>query len=145
MFSATVWKKYLVRVIKIVTMVFLCHQVLNAKLLGSSSKGLTLFYIINNIICISAGKKLNKIGVFNTYLLHSSLSEESQRNWLYFNYLKVTTAAIIFTPLFSLLSFSKSAKVDIQFYWIVCALIISPMARYYREFSVMKKNQKKEK
>lgn len=34
MFSVGVWKKYLFRVIKIVTLVFLCHQVLNAKLLG---------------------------------------------------------------------------------------------------------------
>jgi hypothetical protein len=40
MFSASVWKKYLFRVLKIVTLVFLCHEVLNAKLLGTSSKKL---------------------------------------------------------------------------------------------------------
>jgi hypothetical protein len=34
MFSLAVWKKYLFRVIKIVTLVLLCHQVINAKLLG---------------------------------------------------------------------------------------------------------------
>jgi hypothetical protein len=57
MFSGTFLKKYLVRVVKIVTLVFLCHQVLNAKLLGSSSKSLQWFYTINNLLCISTGKE----------------------------------------------------------------------------------------
>lgn len=44
--------------LKIVTLVLLCHQVINAKLLGKEPKHLKNFYIVNNILCIMAGKIL---------------------------------------------------------------------------------------
>jgi hypothetical protein len=49
---------------------------------------------------------------------------------------------VIFTPLFSILPLSREARVDIRFYWVVCALVLSPMARYYREYSVKKKSRR---
>ena len=56
MFSTTVWKKYIFRVLKLITLVFLCQQVINAKLLGKSPKEFNAFYTINNIVCIVSGK-----------------------------------------------------------------------------------------
>lgn len=59
MFNLGFWKKYLFRVLKIVTLVLLCHQVINAKLLGKEPKHLKNFYTMNNILCIMAGKEFN--------------------------------------------------------------------------------------
>jgi hypothetical protein len=59
MFNLGFWKKYLFRVLKIVTLVLLCHQVINAKLLGKEPKHLRNFYIVNNMLCIMAGRDSN--------------------------------------------------------------------------------------
>lgn len=82
-------------------------------------------------------------GAFNTHLLHSSLGGSPRRNWLYFNYAKLATGLVIFSPVFALLPLSKSARVDVQFYWVVGALVLSPMARYYREKSVKASRREK--
>ena len=55
MFGPSFWKKYLFRALKIMTLVLLCHQVFAAKFLGKSSKQFSLFFTINNILCIIAG------------------------------------------------------------------------------------------
>ena len=57
---------------------------------------------------------------------------EKRKLWIGFSHLKLLTAIVLFTPLAKLLNFDKQTKIDVQFYWMVAALLLSPFARFYR-------------
>jgi hypothetical protein len=57
---------------------------------------------------------------------------EKRKLWIGFNHLKALTALAIFTPIIKLFGLSPQAKIDVQFYWMLMALIVSPFARFYR-------------
>jgi hypothetical protein len=57
---------------------------------------------------------------------------DKKKEWMLFHHVKLVTAILLFTPLFKLIPFSKGFKLNLQFYWIVAALILAPMMRYYR-------------
>ena len=44
-----------------------------------------------------------------------------------------------------MLPISAPARIDIQFYWMVLALLLSPFARFYREYFVAKEKERREK
>ena len=70
---------------------------------------------------------------------------EKRKLWIAYCHLKALTATILFSPLVKFLPLTVQGKIDIQFYWMVLALILSPFARYYREHYVAKENEKREK
>jgi hypothetical protein len=49
-----------------------------------------------------------------------------------FHWAKAITAIIVFNPLLAYLPISKQMRIDLQFYWLIVILILSPFARYYR-------------
>jgi hypothetical protein len=68
---------------------------------------------------------------------------EKRKLWLGYNHFKALTAILLFTPISKIFPFSVKTKIDIQFYWMVVALLLSPFARYYREFYVGKEKERK--
>jgi hypothetical protein len=50
---------------------------------------------------------------------------------------------LIFTPLGNLLPLTMEGKIDLQFYWMVVALLVSPFARFYREHFVALERERK--
>lgn len=138
MFSLAVWKKYIFRVLKIITLVIVCHQVINAKILGKEHKHLRTFYFINNILCIFAGKSILNPGAVNMYLMHPAQMGEKKKAWIMFHHIKFVTALVLFTPVVTLIPLAKNTRINLQFYWVLISLILAPMARYYREYSMMR-------
>lgn len=63
---------------------------------------------------------------------------KKKKAWIIFHHLKFLTAILLFTPMKTFLPISKSLRIDIQFYWITTSLVLAPMARYYREYSMMR-------
>lgn len=58
--------------------------------------------------------------------------------WINFHWFKAIMSILVFSPLLHLLSFGKQLRIDIQFYWLIAILILSPFARYYREWYIAK-------
>ncbi len=58
--------------------------------------------------------------------------------WINFHWVKAILSILIFSPLLHLLSCPKLVMIDIQFYWLITILILSPFARYYREWYIAK-------
>lgn len=58
---------------------------------------------------------------------------DQRKPWVGFHHLKLLTAAVIFTPVMSVVPLSSECKIDVQFYWMVIMLLLSPFARFYRE------------
>lgn len=71
------------------------------------------------------------------------MGDQKKKLWIGFNHLKALTALILFTPLVKIFPISLETRIDIQFYWMVLALLFSPFARFYREFFVAKENEAK--
>lgn len=71
------------------------------------------------------------------------MGDQKKKLWIGFNHLKALTALILFTPLVKIFPISLETRIDIQFYWMVLALLLSPFARFYREFFVAKENEAK--
>jgi hypothetical protein len=57
---------------------------------------------------------------------------EKRKLWLAYNHSKALTAIILFTPLVKLFPMALQTRIDLQFYWMVFALLLSPFARFYR-------------
>jgi len=68
---------------------------------------------------------------------------EKRKLWLGYNHLKALTAILLFTPISKAFPFSVKTKIDIQFYWMVAALLLSPFARFYREYYVAKEKERR--
>jgi hypothetical protein len=66
------------------------------------------------------------------------MGDQKKKLWISFNHVKALTAIIFFTPLVKIFPISLETRIDIQFYWMVLALLLSPFARFYREFFVAK-------
>jgi hypothetical protein len=77
------------------------------------------------------------------YLMHPAQMGDKKKIWVFFHHLKFATAVLLFTPIVKLLPFSKSLRIDVQFYWIVLSLMLAPMARYYREYSMMRERERR--
>ena len=67
---------------------------------------------------------------------------EKRKLWVAFNHIKALTAVLIFTPIAKLLPWTVETKINVQFYWMVAALVLSPFARFYREFFVSKEKER---
>lgn len=52
--------------------------------------------------------------------------------WVGFHHIKLLSGAILFSPIHNLLIKNLETKIDLQFYWIILALLASPFARFYR-------------
>lgn len=63
---------------------------------------------------------------------------EQRKLWITYNHLKALTAIILFTPIIKAVPLTLESRIDIQFYWMIVALLLSPFARFYREFYVAK-------
>jgi hypothetical protein len=61
---------------------------------------------------------------------------EKRKLWVGYHHLKLLTAVVIFTPLAKMLPISVETRINVQFYWMVMALLCSPFARFYREHFV---------
>lgn len=72
------------------------------------------------------------------YLMHPAQMGDKKKVWILFHYLKFVTAILLFTPINTFLPISKALRINIQFYWIITSLVLAPMARYYREYSMMR-------
>lgn len=70
---------------------------------------------------------------------------ERRKLWVAFNHIKALTAIILFTPIIKLIPISAEDTIDIKFYWMVLALVLSPFARFYREHFVAKEKERREK
>lgn len=70
---------------------------------------------------------------------------EKRKLWVAFNHLKALTAVLLFTPIVKIFPITLETRIDIQFYWMVSALLLSPFARFYREFFVSKEKERKDK
>jgi hypothetical protein len=70
---------------------------------------------------------------------------ERRKLWLAYNHTKALTAIILFTPIIKAVPITLEARIDIQFYWMVLALLMSPFARFYREYFVAQEKELKEK
>jgi hypothetical protein len=70
---------------------------------------------------------------------------ERRKLWVAFNHIKALTAIILFTPIIKLIPISAEDTIDIKFYWMVLALLMSPFARFYREHFVAKEKERHEK
>jgi hypothetical protein len=70
---------------------------------------------------------------------------ERRKLWVAFNHIKALTAIILFTPIIKLIPISAEDTIDIKFYWMVLALLMSPFARFYREHFVAKEKERREK
>ena len=77
-------------------------------------------------------------GAVNMFLYHPNLMGDKKRAWVTFHHLKFVTAILLFTPIVTLLPLSKKTRINLQFYWILASMILAPMARYYREHSMMR-------
>lgn len=69
---------------------------------------------------------------------------EKRKLWLAYNHTKALTAIIIFTPLAKMLPITVEEKIDVQFYWMLIVLVLSPFARFYREHFVAVEKSKRE-
>ena len=76
------------------------------------------------------------------HLLHPGLMGDNKKPWLMFHYVKLISAIILFTPLVKLLPLSGGVKVEMQFYWILLACVLAPLAKYYREFMMRERERK---
>ena len=65
--------------------------------------------------------------------------------WIGFNHLKLLTAVAIFTPLVKYLPLSLEGRIDLQFYWMIVAVVISPFMRFYREHWTAVEKEKQQK
>ena len=74
----------------------------------------------------------------NTFILSPKEMGERRKLWLSYNHIKAFTAVLLFTPIIKLIPISVEDRIDIQFYWMVAALLLSPFARFYREYFVGK-------
>lgn len=83
------------------------------------------------------------LGLVNTYLLSPKDMGEPRKLWVGFHHLKLLTALVIFTPLVKVLPISLESRIDIQFYWMVTMLLLSPFARFYREHFVALEKEKR--
>ena len=70
---------------------------------------------------------------------------ERRKLWVAYSHIKALTAVILFSPLVKVLPISATARIDIQFYWMILALVLSPFARFYREHFVAKEKERREK
>jgi hypothetical protein len=70
---------------------------------------------------------------------------ENRKLWVAFNHIKALTAILIFTPIIKALPFTVESRIDIKFYWMITALLLSPFARFYREYFVAKEKERREK
>ena len=70
---------------------------------------------------------------------------ERRKLWVAFNHIKALTAIILFTPIIKIIPISAEDTIDIKFYWMVLALVLSPFARFYREHFVAKEKERREK
>jgi hypothetical protein len=68
---------------------------------------------------------------------------EKKKAWIFFHHLKFATAIVLFTPVITLFPISKATRINIQFYWIIGSLVMAPMARYYREYSMMQERERR--
>lgn len=62
----------------------------------------------------------------------------ARKLWKGFHHFKALTAILIFTPAVKMLPFKQTELINIKFYWMVTMLLVSPFARFYREFFVAK-------
>jgi hypothetical protein len=70
---------------------------------------------------------------------------EQRKLWVSFNHVKALTAILLFTPIIKVLPITLESRINIQFYWMVTALLLSPFARFYREYFVAKEKERREK
>jgi hypothetical protein len=63
---------------------------------------------------------------------------ENRKLWIAFNHIKALSAIVLFTPIIKALPITAEATIDMKFYWMVGALLLSPFARFYREHFVAK-------
>ena len=68
---------------------------------------------------------------------------ERRKLWVAYHHLKALTAVMLFSPLVKVLPISVEGRIDVQFYWIVMVLLLSPFARFYREFVVGKEKERR--
>lgn len=67
---------------------------------------------------------------------------ERRKLWISYSHIKLLTAVLLFTPINKFLPISVKQRIDIQFYWMVAALLLSPFARFYREYFVEKEKER---
>lgn len=79
------------------------------------------------------------------FLMHPSQMGAKKKLWMHFHHLKLATAIVLFTPLITVLPISKSLRINLQFYWVIISLLLAPMARYYREYNMMRERERREK
>ena len=67
---------------------------------------------------------------------------EKRKLWIGFHHLKLLTALVIFTPVVKHLPLTLEGRIDLQFYWMVAAILVSPFMRFYREqWTVLEKEK----
>lgn len=67
---------------------------------------------------------------------------EHRKAWVGFHHLKLATALFLFTPVIKLFPISQEVKINLRFYWLVTALLLSPFFRFYREYFVAEEKAK---
>ena len=70
---------------------------------------------------------------------------DKRKLWLAYNHFKALTAIVLFTPLVKLFPMALQTRIDLQYYCMVFALLLSPFARFYREHFAGKEKEKREK
>jgi hypothetical protein len=70
---------------------------------------------------------------------------EKRKLWISYHHIKLITAVVLFTPILKLFTKDVETKINLQFYWMILALLLSPFARFYREHYVAKEKETKQK
>ena len=78
------------------------------------------------------------LGFINTFLLKPKRMGQDRKLWISWHHIKLLITLILFTPVFKYIPVLSGEVVNFRFYWIAALVLVSPAARFYREYFVKK-------
>ena len=126
MLPASVWMKYLWRVAHIGSLVILCQGIISNWFAGElTTAAYPMLYMMSGILVILSG-------VVNTVLMRPKDMGDNRQLWMVYHHLKTLTGVALVTPVNKMLHVDVATKINMQFYWMLAIMLLSPLARFYR-------------
>lgn len=105
MLPASLWAKYIWRVIHITSLVILCQGIISNWLAGHlTTTSHPTLYLISGVLALLSG-------VVNTFLLKPKQMGLKRKPWMAYHHLKTLTAVVLLTPIHKVLPLSVETKI----------------------------------
>lgn len=63
---------------------------------------------------------------------------DNRKLWISWHHVKLLVTLVLFIPIYKFVPLLDSSIVNVRFYWLLVLVLVSPAARFYREYFVKK-------